>query len=69
VLNISYGKANQMPKITVVIEKGVVQAVDCIPVDISVEVLNYDIQGVDPNFVAKDEKGRVCQIREWHAPE
>jgi hypothetical protein len=58
-----------MAKITVKIEDGMVQAVEGIPGDVTIEVRNYDVRGVDEKVIAKDEKGRSCEIREWRAPE
>jgi hypothetical protein len=58
-----------MTKITVKIEDGMVQAVDGIPTDVIVEVRNYDVGDIDRRAVTKDERGKSCEIREWHAPE
>ncbi len=58
-----------MTKITVKIEDGVVQAVEGIPTDVTIEVRNYDVSDVDRRVVTKDESGKSCEIREWHAPE
>ena len=51
------------------IEDGMVQAVEGIPGDVTIEVRNYDLGGVDEKVITKDEKGRSCEIREWRAPE
>jgi len=51
------------------IEDGMVQAVEGIPADVTTEVRNYDVGGVDEKVITKDEKGRSCGIREWRAPE
>jgi hypothetical protein len=56
-------------KITVLIEEGRVKEVDGIPVDMYVEVRNYDVDRLDKNGLSKDNNGRPCEIREWHAPE
>ena len=58
-----------MTKISVLIEEGRVKAVEGIPIDVSVEVKNYDVNHLDKNGLSKDDNGRVCEIREWHAPE
>jgi hypothetical protein len=58
-----------MTKISVLIEEGRVKAVEGIPIDVSVEVKNYDVGRLDKNALSKDENGRACEIREWHAPE
>jgi len=58
-----------MAKITVKIEDGMVQAVEGIPTDMTVEVRNYDVSEVDEKMVTKDEGGKSCEIREWHASE
>ena len=47
-----------MAKITVKIEDGMVQAVEGIPGDVTIEVRNYDVGGVDEKVIAKDEKGK-----------
>jgi hypothetical protein len=58
-----------MTKISVVIEEGRVKTVEGIPIDVAVEVRNYDVHGLDRSGLSKDENGRACEIREWHAPE
>ncbi len=58
-----------MTKITVKIEAGVVQAVEGIPTDLTIKVRNYDVSGVDGKMVTRDENGKSCEIREWHAAE
>jgi hypothetical protein len=58
-----------MTKISVLIEEGRAKAVEGIPIDMSVEVRNYDVDRLDINGLSKDENGRACEIREWHAPE
>ena len=58
-----------MTKISVLIEEGRVKAVEGIPIDVSVEVKNYDVDHVDKKGLSKDENGRPCEIRGWHAPE
>lgn len=58
-----------MAKITVLIEEGRVKAVDGIPVDMYVEVRNYEVDRLDKNGLSKDQNGRACEIREWPAPE
>jgi hypothetical protein len=45
-----------MAKITVKIEDGMVQAVEGIPADVTIEVRNYDVGGVDEKVITKDEK-------------
>jgi hypothetical protein len=57
-----------MTKISVFIEQGRVKAVDGIPIDVSVDVKNYNVDDLDKNGLSKDD-GRACEIREWHAPE
>jgi hypothetical protein len=34
-----------------------------------IEVRNYDLDGVGEKLISKDENGRPCHVREWHAPE
>ena len=58
-----------MAKITVLMEDGRVQNVDGIPIDLYVEVRNYDVGGLPHEVLSKDGNGRACQIREWRAPE
>jgi hypothetical protein len=58
-----------MAKITVFIEEGTVKAVEGIPVDVYIEVRNYDVERLWDFALSKDENGRTCQILEWHAPE
>jgi hypothetical protein len=56
-------------KITVRIEGGEVKAVDGVPVDMYIEVRNYDVGHLSDGALSQDEEGRLCQILEWHAPE
>jgi hypothetical protein len=58
-----------MAKITVKIEEGMVQAVEGISVDVTIEMRNYDASDGDEEMVTKDENGKSCEIREWQAPE
>ena len=58
-----------MAKITVTIEDGMVQTSEGIPTDVTIEVRNYDVSDVGEKMVTKDENGKSCEIREWHAPE
>ena len=58
-----------MAKISVLIEEGQVKAVEGIPIDLYVEVRNYDVDRLDKRGLSKDENGQACEIREWHAPE
>jgi hypothetical protein len=58
-----------MAKIIVGIEVGKVIAIDGIPVDIVVEVRNYDVQSLPAQLLSKDEDGRRCEVKEWRAPE
>ena len=58
-----------MTKISVLIEEGRVKAIEGIPIDVCVEVKNYDVDQLDKNGLSKDANGRACEIREWHAPE
>ena len=58
-----------MAKITVRIEGGEVKAVDGVPVDMYIEVRNYDVDRLSDGALSQDEEGRLCQILEWRAPE
>jgi hypothetical protein len=51
------------------IEDGMVQAVEGLPADVTIEVRNYHVGGVDEKVITKDEEGRSCEICEWRAPE
>jgi hypothetical protein len=50
-------------------EEGMVQAVEGIPVDVTIEMRNYDASDGDEEMVTKGENGKSCEIREWQAPE
>jgi hypothetical protein len=58
-----------MAKIQIAIEQGKVKDVVGVPVEIVVEVLNYDVDMHDPKVLSKDENGKPCEIKEWRAPE
>lgn len=58
-----------MAKIIVRIESGKVMAIEGIPVDIVVEVRNYDVRSRPTQFLSKDDNGRRCEVKEWRAPE
>jgi len=58
-----------MAKITVRIEEGEVKAVDGLPIDMYIEVRNYDVDHLSDRALSQDEEGRLCQILEWRAPE
>jgi hypothetical protein len=58
-----------MAKIQIAIEQGKVKDVVGVPVEIVVEVLNYDVDKHDPKVLSKDENGKPCEIKEWRAPE
>jgi hypothetical protein len=58
-----------MTKIQIAIEAGKVKHVVGMPVEIVVEVLNYDVEKHDPKMLSKDEEGKLCEIKEWRAPE
>jgi hypothetical protein len=51
-----------MAKITVKIEGGTVQTVEGIPTDVTIEVRNYDVSGVDEKVVTNDENGKSCEF-------
>ncbi len=46
-----------------------VQAVEGIPTDVTIEVRNHDETKVDRKMVKKTENGKSCEIREWQASE
>jgi hypothetical protein len=59
-----------MAKVVVIIRNGrVAEAVEDIPTDMLVEVRNYDIANVKKDLLPKDNNGRSCLVKEWHAPE
>jgi hypothetical protein len=60
---------DEMAKISVLIEQGKVKTVEGIPIDMYVDVRNYDVGQLDKNKLSKDENGRECEILEWRAPE
>jgi hypothetical protein len=60
---------DNMAKMTVKIEDGMVQTIEVIPTDVPIEVRNYDVSDVDEKMVTKDENGKSCEIREWQTPE
>lgn len=58
-----------MAKVIVIIRNGVAEAVEDIPIDMSVEVRNYDVADLTDDLLSKDPDGKRCQVKEWHAPE
>ncbi len=58
-----------MPKILVRFERGQVTEISGLPPEIAVQVLNYDIEKLEPKVLTHDENGKPCEIKEWHAPE
>ena len=58
-----------MPKIQIKIEHGMIQAVEGLTPEVAVEVLDYDVEKYDGKSLAKDESGKACAIKEWHAAE
>ena len=58
-----------MAKIIVHIETGKVIAIEGIPVDIVVEIRNYDVQSLPTQLLSRDDDGRRCEVKEWRAPE
>jgi hypothetical protein len=51
-----------MTNISVLIEQGRVKAVEGIPMDVSVEVKNYDVDCLDKGGLSKDEDGRSAKF-------
>lgn len=47
-------------KITILVHGGLVQDIIGIPKDVEVEVLDYDIEGADPDNFSQDEDGNDC---------
>ncbi len=58
-----------MAKVIIKIKNGIAESVEDIPTDISVEVRNYDVTNVAEDQLTKDADGKLCQVKEWHAPE
>jgi hypothetical protein len=58
-----------MPKIQVRVERGCVTAIEDIPVETTIEVIDYDTEKYDGAQLSKDGDGRPCSIQEWRAPE
>lgn len=62
-------RETSMAKIIVRIEVGKVVAIEGIPVDLVVEVRNYDVRSVPAQLLSRDDDGRRCEVKEWRAPE
>jgi len=58
-----------MPKIQIRLERGLITDVVGLPPEITVEVLNYDVENFDQKVLSQDGNGQPCEIKEWHAPE
>lgn len=58
-----------MPNIEIIVKEGKIAAIEGLPPDIAVEVFNYDVAKRDLARLSKDEDGKTCEIKEWHAPE
>jgi hypothetical protein len=58
-----------MPNIEIKVKQGRITSIEGLPPEIAVEVLNYDVADRDPRHLSKDEDGKICEIKEWHAPE
>jgi hypothetical protein len=56
-----------MAKIIVRNEVGKLIAIERIPVDLVVEVRNYDVQSVPAQLLSRDDDGRRCEVKEWRA--
>ena len=62
-------REGDVAKITVRIEGGEVKAVDGVPVEMYIEVRNYDVDPLSHGALSHYEEGRLCEILERHAPE
>lgn len=58
-----------MPNIEIKVKQGMITAIEGLPPDVAVEVINYDVANRDLTRLSKDEDGKSCEIKEWHAPE
>lgn len=58
-----------MAKVIVRIRNGIAESVEDIPTDVSIEVRNYDVTGVQQDLLSKDGDGSPCLVKEWRAPE
>lgn len=58
-----------MAKIQIRVEKGMIREIDGIPVETTIEVFDYDIGKYTETQLARDESGRLGDIREWRASE
>ena len=58
-----------MPKIKIRVEQGAVTSIEDIPPDVVLEILDYDTDKYAKAQLSADENGKLCDIREWHAPE
>ena len=58
-----------MNKIQVRVQGGAIREIRGIPVDYTVEVLDYDINRKDLPDLSTDENHRMCVISEWRSKE
>jgi hypothetical protein len=58
-----------MAKIQIRVESGMIQEIEGIPVETTIEVFDYDVGKYTETQLARDESGRLCDIREWRASE
>jgi hypothetical protein len=60
---------SSMATVTTKIRNGVVESIEDIPTDMSIEVRNYDVLDVANGLLSKDSDGSSCQVKQWRAPE
>jgi hypothetical protein len=58
-----------MPKIQIKFENGKIESVEGLTPEIVMEVFDYDVEKYGSKNLSADENGRVCKVKEWHAPE
>jgi hypothetical protein len=58
-----------MTKIQIRLEHGRVTMVENVPEDVSLEILEYDIDKYQRNELPEGETGKPCEIREWRTRE
>ncbi|GMU20581.1 MAG: hypothetical protein AMXMBFR13_06780 [Phycisphaerae bacterium] len=52
-------------EILVTVEGGLIQAIDNIPPDVVVKVMDFDTEGVDEQYLSEKDRGEKCVISTW----
>jgi hypothetical protein len=58
-----------MAKLVIRIKNGIAESIEDIPTDVSIEVRNYDVADIPEDRLSRDADGKLCRVKEWHAPE